>query len=38
MKHISEQPWFRKMLITMVGKPCLERFVSLSKDVKITQT
>lgn len=37
MKHISEQPWFRKMLITMVGKPCLKRFCSLSKDVKMTQ-
>lgn len=37
MIKISEKPWFRKLLITLVGKPCLTKFLFLSKDVKKTQ-
>lgn len=37
MKNITERPWFRKALITMVGKPCLDEFEKISKDIKKTQ-
>lgn len=37
MKRISEQPWLRKFLISMAGKPRLREFDRASRDIRATQ-
>ncbi len=37
MKNLSEQPWFRKMLISIAGKPLFKQFNKESKDIRKAQ-
>lgn len=37
MAGITEKPWFRKFLVSMVGKPRLKEFLKASKNVKGAQ-
>ena len=37
MFKLKDQPWFRRMLVTMVGKPQLKKFMEKSKNMKETQ-
>ncbi|MBD3316432.1 MAG: hypothetical protein GF344_11650 [Chitinivibrionales bacterium] len=38
IKGLSEQPWFRKALVSMVGRPHLARFEKAARDVRATQS
>lgn len=37
MAGITEKPWFRKFLVSMVGKPRLKEFLKASKNAKAAQ-
>jgi GH3 auxin-responsive promoter len=37
LKNLSEEPWFRKMLINMAGKPLFKQFNKASKDIRKAQ-
>lgn len=37
MAGITEKPWFRKFLVSMVGRPRLKEFLKASKNVKTSQ-
>ena len=37
MAGISERPWFRKFLVSLVGKPLLKRFTKVNRDLRGAQ-